>query len=43
MYKTPVGKKLAEKIPLITQESMQVSMEWGMEIAQKMQGIIEIE
>ena len=43
MYKTPIGKKLAEMTPLITQETMQVSIGWSMEIAQKMQGIIEID
>lgn len=31
-YKTPVGKKYAEKTPLIMQESMQVGQQWGMRI-----------
>ena len=34
-YESPVGKKFAEKTPLITQESMQVGQEWGMKIGQK--------
>ena len=34
-YQTPVGKKYAEKTPLITQESMQVGQQWGMRIGQK--------
>ena len=41
MYQTPIGKKISEKAPLIAQESMQVSMEWGMEIGEKIQGIIK--
>lgn len=41
MYNTPIGKKISEKTTLIAQESMQVSMEWGMEIGQKMQGLIK--
>jgi hypothetical protein len=36
-YQTPVGKKYAEKTPLITQESMQVGQEWGMKVGQKFQ------
>ena len=40
MYKTPIGKKIAEKTPLIAQESMQLSMEWGMEMGAKMQEMI---
>jgi len=34
-YESPIGKKFAEKTPLITQESMQVGQEWGMKIGQK--------
>ncbi len=34
-YNTPVGKKLVENLPLITQESMTVGMEWGKQIGQK--------
>ena len=41
MYNTPIGKKISKKTTLIAQESMQVSMEWGMEIGQKMQGLIK--
>jgi uncharacterized protein len=34
-YDTPVGKKYAEKTPLIMQESMQVGQQWGMKLAQQ--------
>lgn len=34
-YKTPAGKKLAEKTPLITQESMKVGEKWGKGVAEK--------
>lgn len=34
-YETPVGKKFAEKSPLISQESMLAGQEWGKEIGQK--------
>ena len=34
-YKTPAGKKLAEKTPLITQESMKVGEKWGQGVAEK--------
>ena len=37
MYKTPIGKKISEKTPVIAQETMQASMQWGMELSQKMQ------
>ena len=37
MYKTPIGKKISEKTPTIAQETMQASMQWGMELSQKMQ------
>jgi uncharacterized protein len=36
-YQTPVGKKYAEKTPLIMQESMQVGQQWGMKVGQKIQ------
>lgn len=34
-YETPVGKKFAEKTPLITQESMLAGQEWGKQIGLK--------
>jgi hypothetical protein len=34
-YNSPVGKKLAEKTPAITQESMQAGQLWGQAVAQK--------
>lgn len=34
-YETPLGKKFAEKTPLISQESMLAGQEWGKEIGQK--------
>jgi uncharacterized protein len=36
-YQTPVGKKFAEKTPLIMQESMQVGQQWGMKIGNAFQ------
>jgi hypothetical protein len=36
-YETPVGKKYAEKTPLIMQESMQVGQEWGIKMGQQFQ------
>jgi hypothetical protein len=36
-YQTPVGKKYAEKTPLIMQESMQVGQQWGMKIGERFQ------
>jgi len=33
-YESPVGKKFAEKTPMITTESMQVGQQWGMKIGQ---------
>ena len=41
MFGSPIGKKISEKAPIIAQESMKLSMEWGMEIGQKMQGLIK--
>lgn len=32
-YRTPIGRKLAEKSPLVMQESMAVGQQWGLEIA----------
>jgi uncharacterized protein len=40
-YQTPVGKKYAEKTPLITQESMQAGQQWGMQIGMKIQQRLE--
>lgn len=34
-YQSPLGKKFAEKTPLITQESMQVGQQWGMKLGKK--------
>ena len=33
-YQTPVGKKYAQKTPLIMQESMQVGQQWGMKVGE---------
>ena len=41
MYKTPIGKKIAQKTPLITQETMNVSMQWGMEFSSKIQELMQ--
>ena len=41
MYNTPIGKKISEKTPIIAQETMQASMQWGMELSQKMQKYIQ--
>ena len=41
MYQTPIGKKIAEKSPLITQVTMGVSMEWGMQFSSKIQELME--
>ena len=35
-YESPAGKKLAEKTPLISQESMAAGQQWGMQLGQKM-------
>ena len=35
LFKT--GKKISEKSPTIAQESMQASMQWGMELSTKLQ------
>ena len=34
-YDSPVGKKMIEKLPLITQESMQAGGEWGKQLSEK--------
>jgi len=34
-YNTPLGKKFAEKSPLIMQESMQIGQQWGQKIGQQ--------
>ena len=40
IFQTPIGKKIAESNPLIVSESMQLSMQWGMEISGKLQEIL---
>ena len=40
-YQTPVGKKYAEKTPLIMQESMQIGQQWGMKIGQEFQNKLQ--
>ncbi len=42
-YNTPVGKKLAEATPAITQESMQVGQQWGMKVGQMVADKLEKE
>jgi hypothetical protein len=42
-YESPIGKKLQEKTPIITQESMQVGEAWGREIAIMIQARLEAE
>jgi hypothetical protein len=37
LFKTPIGKKISEKSPIIAKESMQASMQWGMELSTKLQ------
>jgi hypothetical protein len=34
-YKSPIGMKMAEKTPIITQQSMQAGMEWGQKLGAK--------
>ena len=34
-YETPIGKKLGEKTPILTAESMQVGQTWGMQLANR--------
>ena len=40
-YKTPAGKNLVAGLPQITQESMALGKQWGMELAQKTQAALE--
>ena len=42
-YKTTAGKKLVAALPQITQESMVLGQQWGMELAQKTQAALEAE
>lgn len=42
-YESSVGKKLAVNTPLITQESMQIGGQWGMELGQKVMQRIQEE
>ena len=41
MYKTPIGKKIAEKTPLITQETMGASIELGMKFSARIQEVMQ--
>ncbi|OQP61915.1 hypothetical protein A3860_29920 [Niastella vici] len=34
-YRTPLGKKVIEKLPLITQESYLIGAEWGKKLGEK--------
>jgi hypothetical protein len=36
-YETPLGRKLSEELPAMTQESVQAGMKWGASIAPKIQ------
>ena len=36
-YRTPVGQKLLEKLPTVTQESMRVGQAWGQRIGEEVQ------
>lgn len=36
-YESEAGKRIAKKIPVISAESMQIGMQWGKEIAEKIQ------
>jgi uncharacterized protein len=42
-YKTPNGKKMLEKTPLVMQESMEIGQKWGREIAEKVMDRMEKE
>lgn len=37
-YESPIGKKLVTKTPLLTQESMQFSQQWGMDLIGNING-----
>lgn len=39
-YETPAGKKLAEKTPMVTMESMQLSQAWAMSLMGKIQAYL---
>ena len=39
-YRSPVGQKFLEKMPTITQESMQAGQKWGQMVAGEMRGRI---
>jgi len=41
MYQTQIGKKIAEKSPMIAQETMGASIEWGMQFSSKLQELME--
>lgn len=34
-YKTPEGRSMVQKMPLIVQQSMQIGQQWGMNLAQE--------
>ena len=40
-YKTPAGKRIAEKTPLVTAETMIIAQKWGMELSNKVLKKIE--
>jgi uncharacterized protein len=42
-YKTPDGKKVLERSPLVVQESMEIGQKWGREIAEKVMDRMEKE
>ena len=42
-YESPVGKKFAEKTPMIVQESILVGQQWGMSIGEKIMKKMEEE
>jgi hypothetical protein len=41
MYNTPIGKKISEKTPLISSESLGVTMSLGMKFSTKIKELIE--
>ncbi len=40
-YQTPIGKKMAEKTPLISRESMMIGQQWGMQLGQAIQNYLK--
>ena len=40
-YESPAGRKLVEMQPQLTQESMVLGQQWGMELAQETQRVME--